>query len=212
VKPNNKIRIIDITRDSRYEKYLYTCLSPLPFRRYRKRDEYLATAISKGFKKKILVFNREVVGQIEYAPPEASGYPISGDDVIVMNCIWVLRRAKGHNLGKRLLADMLNSEKKFSGFATIALVNHWSQWLRKDHMEMLGFRSIDSFSVTHKTKHEGQRFKIHFMWLPTTKNAKPPTWNKSEFLKGVDFCLAHPLYHPEKTKLKEILQKARAKA
>jgi len=207
VESKPEIEIKDIAKSSEYEKYLYSCITPFPFRRYRKRCEYLEAAVPKGFKKKLLTFNEDVVGQIEYAPAEASGYPIFDDNVIVMHCIWVLRRAKGHNLGKKLFADMLKSEKKAAGFATIALENHWSGWLRKDHMEYLGFNSIDSVTVTHKTKHVGQRFKIHLMWLPKTKHAKPPTWNKSRLLEGVDFCLAHPLYHPEKIKLKEILQK-----
>jgi hypothetical protein len=43
-----------------------------------------------------------------------------------MNCIWVLRKAKGHNLGKRLLQDMIKNEKDAAGFATIALEDHWS--------------------------------------------------------------------------------------
>jgi len=73
-------------------------------------------------------------------------------------------------------------------------------------MEKLGFKPLDSVEVAHKTKHTGYRFKIYLMWLPATKNAKPPTWNKLKLLEGVDFCLAHPLYHPEKTKVKEILR------
>ena len=203
---NLETKITDITRNSKYEKYLYKCLST-PFEKYRKRHEYLMTAIPKGFKKKLLIFNGEGVGQIEYAPTIASGYPIIGDDIIGMNCIWVLRKAKGHNLGKRLFTDMIKSEKEAAGFAAIALENHWSPWLRKEHMEKLGFRAIDSFSVTHKTRHEGQRFKMHLMWLLAIENAKPPTWNESKLLEGVDFCLAHPLYRPEKTKIKEILQR-----
>lgn len=86
---NSEVEIIDITEKCEYEVYLYKCLSPLPFRKYRKRHEYLEAAIPKGFHKKLLIFNGEVVGQIEYAPAEASGYPIMGDDVVVMNCIWV---------------------------------------------------------------------------------------------------------------------------
>jgi len=207
VESNPEVKIVDITRSGKYEKYLYSCITPFPFRKYRKRHEYLAAAVPKGFKKKILFFNGDVVGQIEYAPPEASGYPIIGEDFIVMNCIWVLRRAKGHHLGKKLFADMLKSEKKAVGFVTIALENHWSGWLRKEHMEYLGFRSIDAVTVTHKTKHVGENFRIHLMWLPKIQNAKPPAWNKSKLLEGVDFCLAHPLYHPQATKLRQIFEK-----
>ena len=207
MKSTSEVEIIDVTENPEYEVYLYRCLAPIPFRKYRKRHEYLEVATPKGFHKKLLIFNGEVVGQIEYAPAEASGYPIMGDNVIVMNCIWVLRKAKGHKLGKRLLIDMIKSERNAAGFATIGLENHWSPWLKKGQMEKLGFKPLNSVKVMHKTKHKGQCFKIHLMWLPATENANPPAWNESELLEGVDFCLAHPLYHPEKPKLKEILEK-----
>lgn len=171
------------------------------------RCEYLEVAIPKGFHKKLLVFNGKIVGQIEYAPAEVSGYPIMGDNIIVMNCIWVLRKAKGHRLGKQLLTDMMESEKKAVGFTTIGLENHWSPWMRRKQMEKLDFKPLDSIKVRHKTKHRGQCFKIHLMWLPTTKNTKPPSWNKLKLLEGVDFCIAHPLYYPEKLKIEEILEK-----
>lgn len=74
-------------------------------------------------------------------------------------------------------------------------------------MEKLGFEPVDSIEVTHKMKHKGERFKIYLMWLPKTKNAKPPLWDESKLLEGEHFCLAHPLYHPQKTKLREILEK-----
>jgi len=207
MKSNSKIEVIDITQNSEYERYLYKCLAPVPSRKYGKRQEYLEAAIPRGFRKKLLIFDGEIVGQIEYAPAEMSGYPIRGSNVIVMNCIWVLRKAKGHGFGKQLLTDMIDSENKACGFATIALENHWSGWFRREHMEKFGFKSVDLFKVVHKTKHKGQCFKIHLMWLPTTKKADPPTWDKSKLLEGVNFCLAHPLYHPEKPTLKEILER-----
>jgi hypothetical protein len=202
-----KVKIVDITQSAQYEKHLYKCITPAPFGRYRKRREYLETAIPRGFHKKLLVLNHEVVGQIEYAPAEVSGYLIKGKNIIVMNCIWVLRKAKGRNLGKQLLLDMIESEKDAAGFATIALEKHWSPWFKKDQMEKLGFKPLDSIEVVHKTKHTGQRFKIHLMWLPTTKKAGKPQWDKAKFLKGMDFCAAHPLYHPQSVKLKEILER-----
>jgi hypothetical protein len=100
---NSEPKIVDITEVGKYSKYLYKCLAPMPFRRYSNRQEYLQKAIPKGFHKKILILNREVVGAIEYAPAETSGYPITGHDVIVMNCVWVLRKARGHNFGKHCL-------------------------------------------------------------------------------------------------------------
>ncbi len=203
---NSEVKILNITEDGEYERYLYRCLAPMPFRKYRKRRRYLDATIPKGFHKKILIFHETVVGQIEYAPADASYYPITGKNVIVMNCIWVLRKAKGHNFGKLLFANMTKSEKNASSFATVALENHWSPWFKKQQMEKFCFKSIDSVNVLHKHKHRGESFKIHLMWLPTNKNSKPPTWNKSKLLEGIDSCIAHPLYHPEKIKSKEIFE------
>jgi len=196
-KLSSKTKIIDITEVYEYEKYLYRCLAGPPSKRYKKRIEYLKKAILKGFHKKLLIFNGKVVGQIEYAPAKASYYPITGDDVIVMNCIWVLRKAIGHNFGRLLLRDMMKSEKDAAGFATIALENHWSPWFMKWQMEKLGFEPLDSINVTHKRKRKGQVFSIYLMWMPTTENAKLPTWNKQKFLEGITCCIAHPLYCPQ---------------
>jgi len=205
ISPN--VKVIDITKDILYEKCLYRCLAPMPFRKYKRRTEYLEKAMQRGFHKRVVALNDVIVGQIEYARAGASAYPIYGEGVIVMNCIWVLRKAKGHNLGRLLLDNMMRSEKDAEGFATIGLEGHWSGWMKKDHMEWLGFRSIDSIEVTNKTKHLGEWFKIHLMWLPAASGAEPPKWNESRMLEGVRFCLAHPLYHPESLKAREILSK-----
>mgnify|MGYP001057387212 CR=1 FL=1 len=207
MKIGSQTRIIDITEKDEYEKYLNRCLVGLPSKRYEKRIEYLKKAIPKGFRKKLLILNGEVVGQIEYSPAEASYYPIMGENLIVMNCIWVLRKAKGHGFGKQLLKGMLKSGKDASGFATIALENHWSPWLRKEQIEKLGFKPLDSIEVTHKTKYKGQVFSICLMWIPNTQNAKPPKWNQRKLLEGITSCIAHPLYHPQTYEPKQILEK-----
>jgi len=200
------IELVDATFDNRYESFLYRCLAPAPFRKYRQRREYLEAAIPKGFRKKLLIFRGEIVGQIEYAPSEGSGYPIRGRGIIVMNCIWVLRRAKGHRFGMRLFEEMMKTDPSVAGFATLGLEGHWSPWLRRDQLEKLSFKSIDSLRVSHKTKHVGEPFTVHLMWLPKRADAKPPTWDKRKLLEGVSFCMAHPLYHPQAYKPKEILQ------
>jgi GNAT superfamily N-acetyltransferase len=191
------VRIIDIAERESYEMFLYKCLAPIPFRQHRSRQEYLERTAVEGFHKKLLIFDGDVVGQIEYAPARFSGYPISGDDVVVMNCIWVLRRAKGHGLGRMLMEDMVRSERNAASFATIALENHWSPWFKKSHLEKLGFKPIDRIKVKHKTKHKDQAFSIWLMWMPTKENTKQPKWNRKKILEGVTFCLAHPLYRPQ---------------
>lgn len=198
---------MDVTRSKDYEVYLYKCLAPMPFRKYRRRVQYLGMSVPKGFHKKVMLLNGNVVGQIEYAPAGVSGLPISGDRVIVMNCIWVLRKAKGYNLAKALLLDSIRDKTNAMGFAAIALVNHPSPWMKKGQMEKLGFVSIDSLRLRHRVKHRGISFKVHLMWLPLKEKAQKPSWNTEDLLKGVTFCMAHPLYNPESAGLERIFEK-----
>jgi len=143
------------------------------------------------------IFNGEVVGAIEYAPADVSGYPITGDGVIVMNCVWVLRKARRHNFGKLLVKDMVKSEREAAGFATIALENHWSLWFRKCQIEKLGFEPVNSIRVAHKAKHKGEVFIIYLMWMPATEATKLLEWDRRRLLEGEAFCLAHPLYRSQ---------------
>lgn len=200
------IEIIDVIRVPGGEQYLYKCLAPHPFKWYRKRAKYLEEAILRGLRKEILLLDGSAVGMIEHAPAEASGYPISGPGVWVMNCIWVLRRAKGHKFGKMLMGRMLGAAKDSEGFATIALDGHPSPWLRLRHMEYLGFHSIDSMRIRHKVKRPEVCFTIHLMWMPTVEAAKPPAIDWDEMMKGIDFCIAHPLYNAEGLGLEVIFE------
>jgi len=220
----NSVEIIDVTENPEYEGYLYRCLFHSRkdtygnyFRRRRSafidhRREYLKLAIPKGFHKKILFFERDQVGTIEYAPAEGSGLPISGDNVVVMNCVWVHRKAQEHGFGKRLLKAMMENERGASGFATIALENYWGGYFKKSDMESLGFKSVKSLKVRHKTKNRSRCFKLHLMWLPRKKGSRPPVWDELKLLEGVYFCRGHSLFHDrhltphQRLKLKEVLE------
>ncbi|MFX1476396.1 MAG: GNAT family N-acetyltransferase [Promethearchaeota archaeon] len=200
------VSIVDITEDRQFERFLYRCLAPMPFRKYRTRRNYLEAAIPQGFRKKILFFKGTPVGTIEFAPANASGYPIMGEEVVVLHCLWVLRKAKGYRFGTQLVNEMIRDSPRAIGLATIGLDHHWSPWLKTSQMELYGFKTIDSITVSHKTKHIGERFTIHLMWLPLQSD-NPPTWNTTQLLQGIDFCMANPLYHPQSLKTLELLQR-----
>jgi GNAT superfamily N-acetyltransferase len=192
------IKIVDAIRDPELGKFLYKCLAPITHRPYRKRTRYYEGAVPGGLGKEVLFLDGAAVGMIEYAPVGASGYPISGEGVWVMNCVWVLRRAKGHRLGRMLMGRMLEAAEGASGFATIALEGHHSPWLRLPQMEYLGFRSIDSMRMRHRVKWPEVCFRTHLMWMPLGEGSEPPVMDWGEMLRGVDFCIAHPLYRAER--------------
>ena len=213
----NSIEIVDVTVDPKYERFRYWCifhtnkdfLGSAIDRWYKDRRGYLESAIPKGFRKKILFYRGDHVGMIEYAPAEASGLPIMGENVIVMNCIWVHKRAAGHHFGKQLVAHMMKDKKNAAGFATLGCEDFHRVYVRKDDMEMLGFESVKSIRVKHKGMGNKGCFSIHLMWMPATENAKSPTWDETKLLEGLFFCEHHPLYHRKHgcRELKYILEK-----
>ncbi len=79
--------------------------------------------------------------------------------------------------------------------------------LKKEQIMKPEFKPIDYIEFSHKLKHKDEYFKIYLMWFPINKNAIKPKFYKSKLLEGIDFCIAHSLYHSEKLKLKEILIK-----
>lgn len=225
MEKNSTFEIFDATESPNYAGYLYKCLFHSKKDEYKNyfhrrrsafydcRHKYLKCAIPQGFRKKILVFEGDPVGTIEYAPATGSGLPISGHNVVVINCIWVQRKGQGHHFGKLLLKAMMESEKRASGFATIALDNYWGPYFKKSEMERLGFESVKSVRVRHKTKNRGRCFELHLMWLPVTKDSKSPVWDESKLLEGVHFCRGHSLFHErhltprQRLMLKEVLEK-----
>jgi GNAT superfamily N-acetyltransferase len=204
-KTSHRIEIIDATSDPKYEQYLYWCVMhrrakwiPMEERPgYENffRYKYLKDAVPKGFHFKVLFEDGDYVAMIEYAPAEVSGYPITGKGVIVMNCLWVLRPFRGQGYARVLVHEMINGEKNASGFATIGLEKHWKVWLKKEQMEGLGFKSVRSIELEHKIRHQGQRFKVHLMWMPAKDGAAPPTWDEKKLLEGYYVCGSHPLGH-----------------
>jgi ribosomal protein S18 acetylase RimI-like enzyme len=202
MRKHKAIEIIDITHKRKYERLLIRCIfhvrkeRPIKevYRRNRERVAYLKSAIPKGYCMKVLFHQDNYVGMIEYGPPEAAALPIKGRNIIVMNCIWVHAKVKGNGFGQLLMKDMIRSQQQASGFATIGLENYWMMWLQKKDMEKLGFQSVRSVTLKHKTYKRNQRFSIHLMWLPNKKDSDPPQWDESQLLYGVDFCNSHPLY------------------
>ncbi len=195
-------KVIDVTAKANYKRQLIGCIfhhnKEVSLRTlllgHPARIAYLKSAIPKGFHMKVLFVQRNPIGMIEYGPPAAAALPIQGENIIVMNCIWVHRKWQGHGYGKMLIDVMMKSEKNAAGFASIALENFWMAWMKRWMIERLGFKSIESVRLKHKTYKKEQCFTAHLMWLPRTQDAIPPTLDKARLSYGVNSCFGHPLY------------------
>jgi hypothetical protein len=43
------IKLIDAIESDEFERFLFKCLAPLPYRKYNRRQRYLNQAIPRGF-------------------------------------------------------------------------------------------------------------------------------------------------------------------
>jgi hypothetical protein len=188
-----RFSVVDAVRSPGHEEHLYGCLPPFTrSRRYRKRLRYVEEAAPRGLRKMVVLSGGDAVGQIEYAPAAASAYPVIDADVWVMNCVWVLSRAKGHGLGKELVRGMLDAIGEASGVATIGLSGHWSPWLRRGHMEHLGFTSAETRLMRHRVKRPETSFEVHLMWMPIEIGAHHPRMDWDRLSMGVDSASPTP--------------------
>ena len=124
-----------------------------------------------------------------------------------MNCVSVLRRAKMRDLGRLLVEHMVEGERKMAGFATIALENRWSSWSKKDQIERLGFKSVSSIALAHKTKHK-DHVSGSSHWDASSRESQRKELEQIRTLRGPNF-LHGPFAIPSSEVKKSLRQNKR---
>jgi uncharacterized protein YciI len=152
------------------------------------RKDYLRFAEGRGRVKMLLLHEDQVAGQIEFAPPEASGLPISGENLTVINCLWVLDAFSGLEGGRKLLAACA-ARARSSALATIGY-NDTLPWLPRSFFERQGFSVVDEVET-------GRFFGntpivAYLLWRPLSDGLNAPSWDRDALLEGVNFCPGYP--------------------
>lgn len=184
-------RVIEAEEHPRRDELLAQCFAPdqiavdAPARR-----DYLRRAGQSGLRKLLLLHFDvdEVAGQIEFAPPEASGLPIEGESLTVINCLWVTDAYTGLDGGRYLLAAC-GERAGTRSLATIGY-NATLPWLSRRFFERQGFTLLDQVET-------GRYFGntpivAYLLWRPLVEGASPPTWDTARLLEGVSFCPGYP--------------------
>lgn len=184
-------KVVDSAEDARFTHVRQQCFAPAQIHEDDPhRKNYLRDAEQRGLKKLLLLYDDQLAGQIEFAPPEAAGLPIQGSGVTVINCLWVLDAYAGLEGGRRLLAACAEQCPDANSLATIAFSPSSLQWLPGSFYENLKFKvvaEIDTGRLFGDTPIVAQ-----LLWRPLNENATLPTWNEDTLLSGIDFCPAYP--------------------
>ncbi|MCK5800168.1 MAG: hypothetical protein KAI47_23420 [Deltaproteobacteria bacterium] len=153
------------------------------------RTDYLRRAHHRGLHKLLLRHEGEVIGQVEYAPPESAALPISGERVVVLHCLWVKDAFAGLDAGRQLLIAAAEANPEADSLATVAY-NSELAWLPRSFFSRNGFITIDQIP-TGRFFGDTQ-INAHLMWRPLRDGAARPNWNRTQLLEGVNFCPAYP--------------------
>jgi hypothetical protein len=82
---------------------------------------------------------------------------------------------------------MVKSERNADGFATIALENHWGPWFTNDQNERLGFGSVDSIDLVHKTKRGRSHFQDSSHMDLNSRGSQGAELGQTRTLAGLEF-------------------------
>jgi len=78
--------------------------------------------LARGFEQGLVFRKLDVRGKvfIEYAPAEAAWRPVVAPGYLVIHCLWVSGRYKGHQIGRDLLQYCLDAAEDSHGVAAVA--------------------------------------------------------------------------------------------
>lgn len=112
-------------------------------RGYQNKLSWLKERLEEGLKLKILEENGHPKGFIEYVPSEYTWRGISGNNYIVIHCLWILGKGKGNGYGSKLLQSCLD-DAMAQNKSGVAMVTSSETWLaEKSFFMKYGFESID---------------------------------------------------------------------
>lgn len=141
-------KIVDVNEANIDEHGLFCLRSKKSSEGYRKKVEWAKERLKEGLRVKLLLINEgprrgfRPRGFIEYIPGEYAWRGIDAKGYMVIHCIWVVGRNKGHGYGSKLLEQCLNDAKGMYG---VAVVTSGGTWLPGAKLFIKhGFEKVDS--------------------------------------------------------------------
>lgn len=115
---------------------------------YKDKFEWIKKRFKEGLRLKLLLINEgakrgfRARGFIKYIPSEYSWRSIDAKGYMVIHCIWLVGKNKGHGYGTKLLQECLDDAKGMNGVAVMTSEKTWLP--KKDLFVKNGFEKADS--------------------------------------------------------------------
>jgi GNAT superfamily N-acetyltransferase len=184
VVKESKYKIVDLN-NANIDEYGTFCLqSKKNTKGYRDKLKWVKERFKEGLHLKLFLINEGVKrgfrarGFIEYIPSEYAWRGIKADGYMVIHCIWVVGKNKGHGYGTKLLQECLKDARGMNGVVVMTSEKTWLP--KKDLFVKNGFKKVDSMSP---------HFELYAKRLskdvPTPKFNPIPRRRLDEYLNGV---------------------------
>jgi len=146
----SQYKIVDLN-NANIDEYGTFCLqSKKNTKGYKEKLEWTKERLKEGLHLKLLLVNEgakrgfRARGFIEYIPSEYAWRGIKADGYMVIHCIWVIGKNKGHGYGTKLLQECLDDARGMNG---VVVTTSDKTWLpKKDLFVKNGFEKVDSKS------------------------------------------------------------------
>jgi GNAT superfamily N-acetyltransferase len=144
----SEYRIVDLNKANIAEYGAFCLQSKKSTKGYKEKFEWIKERFKEGLRLKLLLVNEgarrgfRARGFIEYIPSECAWRGIKAERYMVIHCIWVVGKNKGHGYGTKLLQECLNDARGMNGVVVMTSEKTWLP--KKDLFVKNGFEKVDS--------------------------------------------------------------------
>jgi GNAT superfamily N-acetyltransferase len=141
-------RVVEVDERNLDEYGLFCQKSKKNTEGYRNKVKWVNERFKEGLRTRLLLVNEGPKrgltsrGFIEYIPGEHTWRGIDAKEYMVIHCIWVVGRNKGHGYGTKLLEQCESDAKGMNGVAVVTSDKHWLP--RKELFLKHGFEIVDT--------------------------------------------------------------------
>lgn len=121
----NTVEIVSLSESNLERVQMFCGHSPTYRKGYRAKQEWMQARLREGMRYLLLQVNGYNAGMVEYIPGEHAWRGLQAEGYLVIHCLWVIGRNRGHGYGRQLLDACLEDARGTHGVAVMVSKSHW---------------------------------------------------------------------------------------
>jgi GNAT superfamily N-acetyltransferase len=177
------IEIKDMDESSEY--YASTCThvneSEETDRNAKRRLDWLKNMHGKGLRVKVVYVDGEISGFLNMMPIEHSPMGPLGNDLMMVQCLYVPKEFKGKGAGRALMEAAEEEARRQGKKGLVTYGYRWDFWfMPASFLEKHGFEPVDSRKIDFEGESEDVQEMV-LLWKPFDDTAQEPRFPESKY-------------------------------